>query len=249
MTQYVALVTGGTGGIGTAICQHLCSKNVKVIASYNHRADHSFANAWKKEQEQLGYNNMVAYYADVRDYSSCKTLIQQIESDYQHIDILVNNAGINDDVQLYKMPLEAWSNVINTNLNSIFNVTRHVINGMMERNYGRIINISSVNGQKGQFGQTNYAAAKAGMHGFTKSLALEVARKGITVNTISPGYIHTQMLSSISEDILNKIIDTIPVKRLGKPEEVARMVAFLADEASGYITGANFSINGGQHLY
>ena len=185
---------------------------------------------------------------DVSDFESCLTLTKQMEEQFNGIDILVNNAGIVRDVQLYKMELAEWQTVLRTNLDSIFNMTRNVISGMMERRYGRIINISSINGQKGQFGQTNYSSSKAGIHGFTKSLAQEVARKGITVNSISPGYIETNMVMTVSDETRQKIISQIPVGRLGKPEEVARAVIFLASEESGFITGSNLVINGGQYL-
>jgi acetoacetyl-CoA reductase len=246
MKNKIALVTGGMGGIGTAICQHLANNGAKVFASYKRGGDHEAAKLWQEEQKNLGYSFEICY-ADVTKYDSCAQMIKYIESKYYGVDILVNNAGVTRDMQLCKMNLEQWQTVLQTNLDSIFNVTRQVINGMIDRNYGRIINISSVNGQKGQFGQANYAAAKAGVHGFTKSIMQEVARKGITVNTVSPGYIETQMVMSISENIREKIISQIPVGRLGKPEEVAHAVCFLASEASGFITGSNLSINGGQY--
>jgi acetoacetyl-CoA reductase len=247
MRNKTALVTGGMGGIGTAICQHLVREGATVIASYNRGGDHDAARVWWKEQLELGYDISIRY-VDVTDFHSCGKMIKDIESEFRDIDILVNNAGITRDVQLYKMELEQWRAVLQTNLDSIFNVTRHVINRMIERNYGRIINISSINGQKGQFGQTNYSAAKAGIHGFTKSLAQEVARKGVTVNTVSPGYIATAMVMSVADEIREKIIAQIPVGRLGQPEEVARAVGFLAAESSGFITGSNLTINGGQYL-
>ena len=247
MNNKTALVTGGMGGIGTAICQHLVAQGSKVIASYNRGGDHEAARLWREEQLKNGYDIAIRY-VDVADFHSCEKMIKDIDAEFDGIDILVNNAGITRDVQLYKMDQEQWQTVLRTNLDSIFNVTRHVINGMIARGYGRIINISSINGQKGQFGQTNYSAAKAGIHGFTKSLAQEVARKGITVNTISPGYIATSMVMSVADEIREKIIAQIPVGRLGKPEEVARATAFLAAESSGFITGSNLTINGGQYL-
>lgn len=247
MKNKTALVTGGMGGIGTAICHHLVEQGAIVIASYNRGGDHEAARLWREEQLKNGYNIAIRY-VDVADFTSCEKMISEIETEFGHIDILVNNAGITRDVQLYKMDQEQWLSVLRTNLDSIFNVTRNAINGMMSRRYGRIINISSINGQKGQFGQTNYSAAKAGIHGFTKALAQEVARKGITVNTISPGYIATSMVMAVDENIREKIIAQIPVGRLGKPEEVARAVAFLAAETSGFITGSNLTINGGQYL-
>lgn len=247
MKDRVAVVTGGMGGIGLTICQHLCKQGARVVTSYNQNGDHAAAQSWKKAQLQAGYN-IATRYVDVKDFNSCAKMVQDIETEFGGIDILINNAGITRDVQLCKMDLEQWNAVMQTNLNGIFNVTRHVINGMLKRQYGRIINISSINGQKGQFGQTNYGAAKAGVHGFTKSLALEVARKGITVNTISPGYIATKMVMLVPEDIRERIIAQIPVGRLGKPDEVARTVGFLAASESSFITGANIPVNGGQYL-
>lgn len=247
MQRQIALVTGGMGGIGTAICQCLADQGMGVIATYNRNGDHEAALHWQAEQKALGYEIDVVY-VDVTDFQSCQQMVDTIEHKYRKIDILVNNAGITKDVQLYKMDLEQWHSVLRTNLDSIFNVTRNVIPGMIQRAYGRIINISSINGQKGQFGQTNYASAKAGIHGFTKSLSQEVARKGITVNTISPGYIETNMVMSVAHDVRDKIIAQIPVGRLGKPAEIARAVSFLAAEDSGFITGSNLVINGGQYL-
>jgi len=247
MKNKTALVTGGMGGIGTAICQQLAMQGAQVMATYHRGGDHGSAQQWQKEQKEKGHDIAICY-VDVSDFDSCEKIIRDIESDFHPIDILVNNAGITRDVQLYKMNLEQWRSVLQTNLDSMFNVTRHVINGMIERRYGRIINISSINGQKGQFGQTNYSSAKAGIHGFTKSLAQEVARKSITVNTISPGYIATSMTMSVAEDVREKIVSQIPVGRFGNPEEVARAVVFLAAEESGFITGSNLTINGGQYL-
>lgn len=247
MKNKTALVTGGMGGIGTAICQHLVDQGANVIASYNRGGDHDAARLWREEQMANGYDIAIRY-VDVADFYSCKKMVQDIDAEFNGIDILVNNAGITRDVQLYKMDQEQWQAVLRTNLDSIFNVTRHVINGMIARVYGRIINISSINGQKGQFGQTNYSAAKAGIHGFTKALAQEVARKGITVNTVSPGYIATSMVMSVADEIREKIVAQIPVGRLGQPEEVAHAVGFLAAEISGFITGSNLTINGGQYL-
>lgn len=247
MDNKIALVTGGMGGIGTAICQHLVDLGATVITSYNRGGDHDAAREWREEQLKNGYDIAIRY-VDVADFHSCESMIKEIEKEFGSIDILVNNAGITRDVQLYKMDQEEWQTVLRTNLDSIFNVTRNVINGMIARGYGRIINISSINGQKGQFGQTNYSAAKAGIHGFTKALAQEVARKGVTVNTVSPGYIATSMVMSVAEEIREKIISQIPVGRLGEPQEVARAVGFLAANTSGFITGSNLTINGGQYL-
>jgi len=247
MKNKIALVTGGMGGIGTAICQRLAKEKIFVIASYNKKGNHDLAEEWQANQIKQGYSVEIQF-VDVADYQSCENMVKTIESEFGGIDILVNNAGITRDVLLHKMDLAQWNVVLKTNLDSIFNVTRHVINGMIERRFGRIINISSINGQKGQLGQVNYSASKAGIHGFTKSLAQEVAHKGVTVNTISPGYIETEMVMAVPEKIRTKIISEIPVGRLGKPEEVAEAVVFLASESSGFITGSNLSINGGQYL-
>ncbi len=246
MKNKTALVTGGMGGIGTAICQQLAEHGARVITTYNRGGDHTAAQLWQDEQKNHGHNFEICY-VDVASYHSCAEMIQGVEAKGYAIDILVNNAGVTRDTQFYKMDLEQWQTVLQTNLDSIFNITRNVINGMIARNYGRIINISSLNGQKGQFGQSNYCASKAGIDGFTKSLSQEVARKGITVNTISPGYIETQMIKSVPDNIREKIIAQIPVGRLGKPEEVAHAVCFLAAENSSFITGSNLSINGGQY--
>lgn len=247
MKNRIALVTGGMGGIGEAICRYLADQGAKVITTYNQGGNHAAAEKWQQEQKQNGYD-FETCYVDVSNYDSCAEAIHQLINRWNRIDILVNNAGITRDVQFCKMSLEEWQVVLRTNLDGIFNMTRPVINSMIECNYGRIINISSVNGQKGQFGQANYSASKAGMHGLTKTLAQEVARKGITVNTISPGYVETKMVMKVAEPIREKIINQIPVGRLGKPEEIARAVGFLAAEASGFITGSNLLINGGQYL-
>lgn len=247
MNNRLALITGGMGGIGTAICQLFYRQGAKVIATYNRGGNHELAEAWQQQQQQAGYTIAIEY-VDVSNYDCCGRLLDKIISKYGHPDILVNNAGIIEDVQFYQMPVEAWQRVMNTNLDSVFHVTRHVINGMIERRYGRIVNISSINAHKGQFGQVNYSASKAGIHGFTKALALEVARKGITVNTISPGYIATDMLNALTEPLRNQIVEQIPVGRFGEPDEVARAVAFLASSESAFITGSNLNINGGHYL-
>jgi len=244
MNNKVALVTGGTGGIGTAICLQLASQDIKVAVAYH---NHDKAMEWQKKQKASGHNFFMIQ-SEVENFYSCVKMVTNVEEALGPIDVLVNNAGITRDAQLRNMTSEQWQEVLRTNLDSVFNVTRQVITGMIQRSYGRIINISSINAQKGQFGQSNYAAAKAGIHGFTMSLAQEVARKGITVNTISPGYIATEMVMSVPEDVREKIIAQIPVGRLGQPEEIARTVAFLAAPESGFITGANFAINGGQHM-
>ncbi|MDB9863057.1 acetoacetyl-CoA reductase [Litorivicinus sp.] len=248
MPQRIALVTGGTGGIGTSICRELKTHGFIVVAGYNAGGNHDKAKAWQEEQREDGYELDIAY-GDVSDAESSKQCIDGIVKRYGNIHCLVNNAGITRDSTFRKMTLEQWDQVMNANLRSVFNITRLVINGMLEEKWGRIINISSVNGQKGQFGQANYAAAKAGMHGFTKSLAQEVGSRGVTVNTISPGSIMTAMVSAIGDDILEQIASTIPVGRLGNPDEIAYAVSFLASTRAGFITGSNLAINGGQHMF
>ncbi len=248
MGKKVALVTGGTGGIGSAICHELATQGFTVVAGYNSGGNHEKAQKWKAEQAEQGFDIDVAY-GDVSDPDSSEQCVSGILEKHGSIDVLVNNAGITRDSTFRKMTLEQWDEVMNANLRSVFNMTRLCINPMLESKWGRVINISSVNGQKGQFGQTNYAAAKAGMHGFTKSLAQEVAAKGITVNTISPGYVLTSMVAAIGDEILDKIASTIPVGRLGQPEEIACAVAYLSSEPAGFITGSNLAINGGQHMF
>lgn len=240
----VALVTGGTGGIGDAIARRLAASGAKIATNYRNEGK---AQAWLAEMEKLGYVARI-YPVDVTNYDGCQTMISQIEADLGPVDILVNNAGITQDTTLRKMSKEQWDSVLSVNLDGLFNVTRPIVPGMIERGRGRIINISSINGQKGQVGQTNYAAAKAGMHGFTMALAQEVARKGVTVNTISPGYIATEMVMAVPDDIRKQIISQIPVGRLGQPEEIADLVEYLASDRAGFITGADFAINGGQHM-
>jgi acetoacetyl-CoA reductase len=247
VNKRVALVTGGTGGIGTAICQEMQRLDYQVIACYFKHGNHDLAREWQKKQSHQGFNIDIAY-ADISSFNDCEKLTELVLEKYGKIDALVNNAGITNDTTLKKMAPEQWQDVINANLNSVFNMTKTVLSTMLDNGYGRIITISSVNGRKGQFGQCNYAASKSALYGFTNSLAQEVAKKGITVNTISPGYISTEMLASLRDDILEAIIAQIPVGRLGKPQEIARVVAFLADEQSGFITGANFDINGGQYM-
>jgi acetoacetyl-CoA reductase len=243
----VALVTGGTGGIGTAICQALHRAGAKVAAGYNGGGSNGLAQAWQEEQRTLGYD-VLACYGDVSNFESAGALIAEVEEKLGPIDILINCAGITKDGTLKKMPLSQWELVMRINLDSVFNVSRQVIEGMLDRKFGRIINISSINGQKGQFGQTNYSSAKAGMHGFTMALAQEVANKGITVNTISPGYVNTAMVKKIAPEVLEKIVAQVPIGRLVEPTEVARLIAFLADDEAAAITGANFAINGGQYM-
>jgi len=243
--KYVALVTGGTGGLGTDMCKQLARDGYHVIANYQNQEK---AEKWLVRMREEGYE-FDMYQADVSDFDAVAAMIQRIEKETAPIDILVNNAGITRDGQFRKMTKENWDIVIKTNLYSVFNCTRNVINQMCDRNYGRIINISSVNGQRGQFGQANYSAAKAGIHGFTKTLAMEVARKGVTVNTISPGYIGTDMVMAVAEEVRNKIVAEIPIGRLGGTEEIAHLVSFLASKEASFITGANYAINGGQHVY
>ncbi len=246
MSKHIALVTGGTGGIGTCICQQLAKDGYTVVANHI-SAEADRAKKWLAEQRAAGYDMHIAE-GDVSNFDSCAAMMAKIKADVGSVDILVNNAGITKDGTFKKMPLENWMAVLNINLNSVFNVTRQVIDDMLAGGWGRIINISSINGQKGQFGQTNYSAAKAGMHGFTKALAQETASKGVTVNTISPGYIGTEMVMAVQEEIRNQIIAGIPVGRLGKPEEIAKLVSYLASEDAAFITGANIAINGGQHM-
>ncbi len=240
----VAYVTGGMGGIGTAICQRLAKEGFKVIAGCGPSRDY---NKWLGEQKALGFE-FYASVGNVGDWESTTQAFQKAIAEHGSIDVLVNNAGITRDRMFLKMTREDWDAVIDTNLNSMFNVTKQVVPGMVEKGWGRIIQISSVNGEKGQAGQTNYSAAKAGMHGFTMALAQELASKGVTVNTVSPGYIGTDMVKAIRPDVLEKIVATIPVKRLGTPEEIGSIVAWLAGPDSGFTTGADFSCNGGLHM-
>jgi acetoacetyl-CoA reductase len=243
----IALVTGGMGGLGEAVCIKLAALGYQVITTYS--PGNTKVTEWLGTMEQQGYK-FRAFPCDVSDYDSAQQCIALIHKEIGPVDVLVNNAGITRDMTFKKMDKTNWDAVIKTNLDSVFNMTKPVCDGMTERGWGRIINISSVNGQKGAFGQTNYSAAKAGMHGFTKALALEVARKGVTVNTISPGYIGTKMVMAIPQEVLDsKIIPQIPMARLGKPEEVAGLVAYLSSDEAAFLTGANIAINGGQHMY
>ncbi|MCG6871015.1 MAG: acetoacetyl-CoA reductase [Gammaproteobacteria bacterium] len=243
MQGKVALVTGGTGGIGTAICAALAAEGATVVTTFHSNEDK--AKAWQAARDFA----VQLVQCDVSEFDSAQKAVAEVEANVGPVDILINNAGITRDTTLRKMTAEQWTAVIQTNLNSAFNMTRPLIEGMTSRGFGRIVNISSVNGQKGQLGQTNYSAAKAGVHGFTMALAQEVARKGVTVNTISPGYIATEMVMAVPEEIRQKIVAQIPVGRLGEPAEIARLVAFLCAPESGFMTGADFSINGGQHMY
>jgi acetoacetyl-CoA reductase len=232
------------GGIGTAICQRLAKDGFKVIAGCGPTRDF---NKWLDEQKALGFS-FYASVGNVADWQSTVDAFSKSKAEHGPIDVLINNAGITRDRMFVKMTREDWDAVIDTNLNSMFNVTKQVVPDMVERGWGRIIQISSVNGEKGQAGQTNYSAAKAGMHGFTMALAQEMATKGVTVNTVSPGYIGTDMVKAIRPDVLEKIVATVPVKRLGEPSEIASIVAWLASEEGGYATGADFSVNGGLHM-
>ena len=244
MSQKLAYVTGGMGGIGTAICQRLHRDGFKVIAGCGPSRDHA---KWLAEQQALGYT-FHASVGNVADWESTVAAFKHAREEHGPVDVLVNNAGITRDRMFLKMTRDDWDAVIGTNLTSMFNVTKQVVADMVERGWGRIIQISSVNGAKGQAGQTNYSAAKAGMHGFSMALAQELASKGVTVNTVSPGYIGTDMVKAIRQDVLDKIVATIPVKRLGAPSEIASIIAWLAGEESGYTTGADFSVNGGLHM-
>ncbi|SIO72627.1 3-oxoacyl-[acyl-carrier-protein] reductase [Burkholderia sp. GAS332] len=247
MTRRIALVTGGMGGLGDAISTKLHDAGYAVIVT--HSPNNTGVTEWLVRTEKQG-RNFHAYPVDVTDYDSCQRCAARIKAEVGPVDILVNNAGITQDMTLRKMDKVNWDMVIRTNLDSVFNMTKPLSEDMVARGWGRIINISSVNGSKGSVGQTNYAAAKAGMHGFTKSLALEVARKGVTVNTVSPGYLATKMVTAIPQEILDtKIIPHIPAGRLGKPEEVAALVLYLCSDDGGFVTGSNIAINGGQHMH
>jgi acetoacetyl-CoA reductase len=246
MSKRIALVTGGIGGIGSSICRQLSADGFTVVANYI-APENEKALLWLAAERAAGRDMHIAE-GDVSSYDSCVAMVAKIKTDLGPVSVLVNNAGITKDGVFKKMPLENWMDVLNINLNSVFNVTRQVVDDMLAGGWGRVINMSSVNGQKGQFGQTNYSAAKAGMHGFTKALAQETAAKGVTVNTVSPGYIGTEMLLAIKPEVLDQIVATIPVGRLGKPEEIAKLVSYLASDDAAFITGANIAINGGLHM-
>jgi acetoacetyl-CoA reductase len=248
MDKKLALVTGGVGGIGTAVCKRLAADGMFVVANY---AIPGSEEKWRREMAAAGLNgtSSALAFGDVTDFDAMGEMVRRIEAGHGPVAVLVNCAGITRDAVFRKMTPEQWRSVLSTNLDSVFNVTRHVIDGMVERGWGRIINISSVNAVRGQFGQTNYASAKAGLLGFTKSLAQEVVRKGITVNAVSPGYVQTDMVMAIREDVRRKIVAEIPAGRLAMPEEVADAVGFLASDKASYITGTNLSVNGGMHMY
>ncbi|AEQ96245.1 beta-ketoacyl-ACP reductase [Xanthomonas oryzae pv. oryzicola] len=244
MTSRVALVTGGTGGIGTAICKRLADQGHRVASNF--RSEEK-ARDWQQRMQAQGYD-VALFRGDVASSEHARALVEEAEAALGPIEILINNAGITRDTTFHRMTAEQWHEVINTNLNSVFNVTRPVIEGMRKRGWGRVIQISSINGLKGQYGQANYAAAKAGMHGFTISLARENAAFGVTVNTVSPGYVATDMVMAVPEEVRAKIEADIPTGRLGRPEEIAYAVAFLIAEEAAWITGSNLDINGGHHM-
>ncbi|MBF0429430.1 MAG: beta-ketoacyl-ACP reductase [Magnetococcales bacterium] len=248
MSAKIALVTGGAGGIGTEICRTLSREGHRVVTTCAPVFECPNLADWKKNMKAEGFDVPV-FEADVADFESCRLAVEQIEKEVGPVDILVNCAGITRDSVLKKMTSDQWQQVLSVNLDSVFNMTRQVFPGMLDRGFGRIVNISSINGRKGQFGQANYSAAKAGMHGFTMAVAQEGIRKGVTVNTISPGYVATEMVKKIREDVLQSIIAQIPAGRLAEPWEIARVVAFLASEKSGFISGANIDINGGQFIH
>jgi len=246
MTERVALVTGGIGGLGTEICKHLARSGRKVVAADLGDREERL-NEFRHETRE--FNGHVRFESlNVTDQESCQGLVRKVAAEIGPVDILVNAAGITRDVTLRKMSSENWHDVLRVNLDGVFNICREVVDSMCDRGFGRIVNISSVNGQTGQFGQTNYSAAKAGMHGFTMALAREVAKKGVTVNSVSPGYCKTEMVMKVPEDIRAQIVAQIPVGRLGEPSEIARTVAFLTADDAGFITGANIPVNGGYFM-
>jgi acetoacetyl-CoA reductase len=246
MTARVVLVTGGMGGLGEAICTKMADAGYRVATTYS--PGNKKVNDWLAAMKQKGHD-IVAVPCDVSDDASCAKAAAEVEAKLGPIDVLVNNAGITRDMTFKKMDKPSWDAVLRTNLDSLFNMSKPIVDGMVERGWGRVINVSSVNGSKGAFGQTNYSAAKAGVHGFSKALALEVARKGVTVNTVSPGYIGTAMVTAIPKEVLDsKILPQIPMGRLGKPDEVAGLIIYLASDEAAFVTGANIAINGGQHM-
>jgi acetoacetyl-CoA reductase len=243
MTKRVALITGGTGGIGSAICRELAAMGHTVVAGY-YPPEKESSELWQQRKKDKGFE-IELVPMDVASFEDCERAVAELTDEHGSVDILVNCAGITRDGTLKKMSEENWQLVMSTNLDSVFHVTRHVINGMLEKGWGRVINVASVNGQRGQFGQANYASAKAGMHGFTMAVALETAAKGITVNTVSPGYVATPMTEAMPENVLEAIINSVPMRRMGTPEEIAHAVCWLASEENGYTTGANIPVNGG----
>jgi len=246
MSARIALVTGGIGGIGTEICKELCAQGRVVIAGHLPN-ELDKAQEWRDAMRKAHCQaDIVA--GDVASFESSELMVREVEQKFGPVEVLVNCAGITRDRTLRKMDPSHWKAVIDTNLDSVFNVTRHVVDGMVQRKFGRVVNVSSVNGQKGQFGQTNYSAAKAGVHGFTMALAQEVARKGVTVNTISPGYVETPMTAEVPEEIRHQIVETIPVGRMARPGEIAHVVAFLCHDLTTYMTGANVPVNGGMYM-
>lgn len=243
----VALVTGGTGSLGESICIKLCEQGFRVVATY--QPGSAKVSEWLQRLNGAGHP-VRAYACDVTDFDAAQACVESVVREVGPVDVLVNNVSFARDTTFKKMTKDDWDAVIRPNLDGVFNMTKQVMDSMLERKWGRVVNVSSVNGQKGAFGQTNYAAAKAGVHGFSKALALETAKQGVTVNTVSPGYIETDAISTIPQEVLNsKILPQIPVGRLGQPNEVAGLVAYLASDEAGFVTGANFSINGGQHMY
>lgn len=243
----IALITGGISGLGSAICKQLANDNYQVVANYLPALKEQAA-TWQREMEALGLDACSITPADVSDAVSCQKMTDALLEQFGRIDVVVNNAGITRDSTLKNMDIDQWNAVIATNLSSLFNVCKPILESMQKNNFGRIVNISSVSAQRGQFGQTNYASAKAGVHGFTKALALEVARHGITVNTISPGFINTAMVDAIPDEHRKQIIESIPVGRVGQPDDIARAVRFLVDDNASYITGSEVSVNGGLHM-
>ena len=244
--QRIALVTGGMGGLGEAIAMRLLADGARVVVTHSVHNDH--VAQWLGTQRSAG-RELTAFPVDVTDFASCQRCVSQVRSQLGDVDILINNAGVTRDRTLRKMDKADWDFVLRTDLDSLFHMTRPLVEPMLARGWGRIVNISSVNASRGAFGQTNYAAAKAGVHGFTKALALELARKGITVNTVSPGYLDTHMVTDMPAEILERdVLPTIPVGRLGKPAEVAALISYLCSDDGAFVTGANFAINGGQHL-
>ena len=249
MSKRVALVTGGIGELGRSICERLTGQGCRVAAlDIALTTNGDDGRSWRARLAREGHT-VVLVAGDVIDFDSCSNAVARTESELGPVDILVNCAGITRDASLGKLDKDKWYAVLSTNLDSVFNVTKHVIDGMTRRGFGRIVNISSLNGVKGQFGQTNYSAAKAGMHGFTMALAREVARKGVTVNTVSPGYMNTRMVDAVPREILDRIVEEIPIGRLGETREIAALVAFLCSDEAAFITGANYSINGGHHMH